>query len=151
MSIEHILVPLDFSEYSDHALDYAIPFASKLQARLTLLHVIEAFPVSDAEAVMLPPDYFMELEVRANRQLRSYLEHVTTAGLKGEVAVVHGTPFQVITETAKERQVDLIIMGSHGRTGLRHLWLGSVAERVVRLAPCPVLVVRSPTATTTEG
>jgi nucleotide-binding universal stress UspA family protein len=147
MTIEHILVPIDFSEYSDHALDYAIPFASKLQARLTLLHVIEVFPVSDTEAVMLPPDYFLELEVSANRQMRSYLERVTTAGLKGEVAVVHGTPFQVITETAKERQIDLIIMGTHGRTGLRHLWLGSVAERVVRLAPCPVLVVRTPADT----
>ena len=147
MTIEHVLVPIDFSEYSDHALDYAITFASKLQARLTLLHVIESLPVSGVDAVTLPPDYLLELEVGANRHMRSYLERVTTVGLKGEVAVVYGTPFLVITEVAKERQVDLIIMGTHGRTGLRHLWLGSVAERVVRLAPCPVLVVRTPAAT----
>ena len=147
MTIEHVLVPIDFSEYSDHALDYAITFASKLQARLTLLHVIESLPVSGVDAVTLPPDYLLELEVGANRHMRSYLARVTTARLTGDVAVVHGTPFRVITEVAKERQADLIIMGTHGRTGLRHLWLGSVAERVVRLAPCPVLVVRTPAAT----
>jgi nucleotide-binding universal stress UspA family protein len=101
------------------------------------------------EAVRLPQDYLLELEIAANRYMRSYLERITTAGLKGEVAIVHGTPFRVITETAKERQVDLIIMGTQGRTGLSHLLLGSVAERVVRLAPCPVLVVRTPAATTT--
>jgi nucleotide-binding universal stress UspA family protein len=147
MTIEHVLVPIDFSEYSDHALDYAITFARPLQARLTLLHVIESFPVSGVDVVTLPPDYFLELEMAANRQMQSLLARVTTAGLKGEGVVVHGTPFRVITETAKERQVDLIIMGTHGRTGLRHLLLGSVAERVVRLAPCPVLVARTPAAT----
>jgi universal stress protein A len=149
MTIEHILVPMDFSEYSEHALDYAITFASKLQARLTLLHVIESLPISGVDAVTLPQDYLLKLEVGATRHMRSYLTRVTTARLQGEVAVVYGTPFRVITEAAKERQADLIIMGTHGRTGLQHFMLGSVAERVVRLAPCPVLVVRTPAATAT--
>jgi nucleotide-binding universal stress UspA family protein len=148
MTIEHVLVPMDFSEYSDHALNYALTFASKLQARLTLLHVIESLPISGVDAVTLPQDYLLELEAVANRHMESYLARVTTAGLKGEVAVVHGTPFRAITQVAKERQVDLIIMGTHGRTGLQHFMLGSVAERVVRHAHCPVLVVRTPAATT---
>jgi universal stress protein A len=135
MTIEHVLVPMDFSEYSEHALDYAIPFASKLQARLTLLHVVESLPISGVDAVTLPQDYLLQLEAGATRHMQSYLTRVTTARLQGDVAVVHGTPFRVITETAKERQADLIIMGTHGRTGLRHLLLGSVAERVVQLAP----------------
>ena len=146
MTTEHVLVPIDFSAYSDHALDYAITCASKLQARLTLLHVIESLPVRGVDAVTLPQDYLQELEVVANRNMQAYLARVAAAGLKGEVAVVHGTPFRVITAVAKERQVDLIIMGTHGRTRLRHLLLGSVAERVVRLAPCPILVVRTPVA-----
>ena len=66
-------------------------------------------------------------------------------GLEGEIAVVHGVPFQEMLDTAKKQQVDLIIMGTHGRTGLQHVLMGSVAEKVVRLAPCPVLVVRQPT------
>ena len=67
---------------------------------------------------------------------------MTAAGLIGECVVLYGVPFQEIVDTAKARQVDLIIMGTHGRTGLLHVLLGSVAEKVVRLAPCSVLVVR---------
>jgi universal stress protein A len=74
--------------------------------------------------------------------MQPYLARITAAGLTGSVVVMHGTPFQGIMEAAKAQHVDLMIMGTHGRTGLPHLLLGSVTERVVRLAPCPVLVVR---------
>jgi nucleotide-binding universal stress UspA family protein len=77
--------------------------------------------------------------------MQAYLERVTAAGLEGEVAVIHGVPFHEIIETAKMQQVDLIVMGTHGRAGLQYMLLGSVAEKVVHLAPCPVLVVRQPT------
>ena len=77
--------------------------------------------------------------------MEGYLARVTAAGLVGEIVVGHGVPFQEILDTAKKRQVDLIIMGTHGRTGLVHVLLGSVAEKVVRLAPCPVLIARQPT------
>jgi nucleotide-binding universal stress UspA family protein len=84
------------------------------------------------------------LEAEVAHRMQACLERVTAGGLEGEVVVVRGVPFQEILDTAKKQQVDLIIMGTHGRTGLQHMLLGSVAEKVVRLAPCPVLVVRQP-------
>jgi nucleotide-binding universal stress UspA family protein len=87
-----------------------------------------------------------ELEAAITSDMEGYLSQVTAAGLAGEIVVVHGTPSQEILDTAKRYQVDLIVMGTHGRTGLPHILLGSVAEKVVRLAPCPVLVARHPTS-----
>jgi len=142
------LVPLDFSEYANQALDYAIHLASKLEARLTLLHVIQALPLGGVDmGVTLPFTLLQDLEAKITSSMQAYLERVTAAGLEGEIIIVKGVPFQEILETAKTQQVDLIVMGTQGRTGYQHLLLGSVAEKVVRLAPCPVLVVRQPTAT----
>lgn len=146
MTIHHILVPLDFSPYAVHALEYAITLATPLQARVTLLHVIQPPLIAGADADVWPSAVFLEeCEAAVARDLDGCLARVTSAGLAGEMVVRHGAPFQEIIDTARARQVDLIIMGTHGRTGLAHLLLGSVAERVVRLAPCPVLVARQPT------
>ena len=145
MPAQHILVPIDFSASADHALDYAMRLARTLQARLTLLHVIEPFIVGSVES--LPYTYIQDLEARVTDLMTSYRERVTEAGLQSDFAIVHGVPFHVIIDTARTAHIDLIIMGTHGRTGLPHVLLGSVAERVVRLAPCPVLVVRVPTDT----
>jgi len=143
---QRFLVPVDFSEYANQAVEYAIGLASKLGARLTLLHVIQSLPLAGIDmGVTLPYAYIQDLEAEITNRMQAYLERVTAAGLEGEIAVVHGVPFQEILETAKTQQVDLIVMGTHGRTGLQHVLLGSVAEKVVRLAPCPVLVVRQPT------
>jgi len=76
--------------------------------------------------------------------MATYRDRATQAGLPCDIAVDMGTPYQVIIDTARTKHVDLIVMGTHGRTGLRHVFLGSVAERVVQLAPCSVLVVRAP-------
>ena len=142
------LVPLDFSEYANQALDYAIHLASKLEARLTLLHVIQALPLGGVDmGVTLPFTLLQDLEAKITSSMQAYLERVTAAGLEGEIIIVKGVPFQEILETAKTQQVDLIVMGTYGRTGLQRVLLGSVAEKVVRLAPCPVLVVRQPTVT----
>jgi len=84
-------------------------------------------------------------------ELESYLERVMAAGLNGDKVIVHGSPYQEIVEIAKARQVDLIIMGTHGRTGLRHMLMGSVAEKVVQLASCPVLVTRQPADVARSG
>ena len=95
--------------------------------------------------ITLPYAYLQDLEAEIMQSMASYLARVTAAGLAGATVVVHGVPFHEILETAKTQLVDLIIMGTHGRTGLQHVLLGSVAEKVVRLAPCPVLVARQPT------
>jgi nucleotide-binding universal stress UspA family protein len=146
MTVHHVLVPLDFSTYAEQALDYAIALAQKLQARVTLLHVIQPPAIVNVEGGLWPTSTFLQdLEAAVTRDMEGYLARVTAAGLEGEMVVVHGVPFQEILDTAKASQVDLIIMGTHGRTGLTHVFLGSVAEKVVRLAPCPVLVARQPT------
>jgi len=146
MTVYHVLVPIDFSPYAEQALAYAITIAQKLQARVTLLHVIQPPLVAGADMGAWPsPTFLQELETAITRDMAGYLARVTAAGLAGEIVIVHGVPFQEILDTAKARQVDLIIMGTHGRTGLSHILLGSVAERVVRLAPCPVLIARQPT------
>ena len=143
MAAQHFLVPIDFSEYANQALEYAIGLASKLSARVTLLHVIQPLPLGGVDMSVTPPyTYLQDLEAELTSSMQAYLERVTAAGLEGEIVVLHGVPFQEILETAKTQQVDLIVMGTHGRTGFQHLLLGSVAEKVVRLAPCPVLIVR---------
>jgi len=146
MAAQRFLVPLDFSEYADQTLDYAITLAGQLGARVTLLHVIQPLPLGGVDmGVTLPFTYIQELEGEIQRSMESSLERVTAAGLEGEIVIVHGVPFHEIIETAKTQQVDLIVMGTHGRTGFQYVLLGSVAEKVVRLAPCPVLVARQPT------
>ncbi|HEY7494367.1 MAG TPA: universal stress protein [Candidatus Tectomicrobia bacterium] len=146
MSTQHFLVPIDFSEYADYALDYAMALARKLPARLTLLHVIHAMPVGVTDmGTALPYSYLQDLEAEIAQNLQGYLKRVQDANLEGDTVVVHGVPFDEIVQTAKTKNINLIIMGSHGRTGLGRLFLGSVAEKVVRLAPCPVLVTRQAT------
>jgi nucleotide-binding universal stress UspA family protein len=143
MIIHHILVPLDFSATADQALAYAIAFTMPLQARLTLLHVLQIPPLTLEEgATALSGTYLEDLETEAHLLLQASLAQVQRAGLQAACLLVQGTPTQAIMDTAGAQEVDLIIMGTHGRTGLTHVLLGSVAERVVREAPCPVLVTR---------
>lgn len=143
MTTQHFLVPIDYSEYANQALEYAMTLASTLQARLTLLHVIHEFPIGIGEmASALPYSSMHDLEVAVQRSMEEQLKRVQDAGLEADTIIVHGIPFQSIVDIAHEQKVDLIIMGTHGRTGLQHILLGSVAEKVVRHAPCPVLTVR---------
>jgi nucleotide-binding universal stress UspA family protein len=145
MIAQHILVPVDFSEHADQALHYALELAGKLGARLTLVHVIQA-PVAVARgmAVSLDP-YFQEVELEASATMNDYAQRAHAAGIACDIVILQGVPFQEIIDLASARQVDLIVMGTQGRTGLQRFVVGSVAERVVRLAPCPVLVTRSST------
>jgi len=145
MTVKHILVPTDLSAYADYALDYAIALAQKLQARLTLLHIIHLTPLAmgDIGAAGLVP-YLDEMAADAQQRMQALLNRVHQEGLQGETAVVQGVPFQSIVDMAGN-DVDMIVMGTHGRTGLTHALMGSVAEKVVRLSPCPVLVTRGKT------
>jgi nucleotide-binding universal stress UspA family protein len=146
MASQRFLVPIDFSEYANQALEYALTLAGKLDARVTLLHVIQSVPLGGVDmGVTLPYTYLQDLEAEIMQSMEACLARVTAAGREGDIVVVHGVPFHEILETAKSQKVDLIVMGTHGRTGLQHILLGSVAEKVVRLAPCPVLIARQPT------
>jgi nucleotide-binding universal stress UspA family protein len=143
MIVQHVLVPIDFSATADQALTYAIALAQQLQARLTLLHVLDLTPMTmDEMTAGVVTTYLDDLETDAQHLLQASRERVQRAGLQAESLLVQGTPTQTIVDTAGEQGVDLIIMGTHGRTGLAHVFLGSVAEHVVRQGPCPVLVVR---------
>ena len=144
MPTPHFLVPIDFSTYAEQALDYAMGLARTLNAHLTLLHVIQPVPMAGVDmGMMLPATYLQEVEEAVQGSMEDALARVTAAGLTGDRIVLYGVPFQEIVETAKARHVDLIVMGTHGHTGLMHVLLGSVAEKVIRLAPCSVLVVRN--------
>jgi nucleotide-binding universal stress UspA family protein len=143
MLAPHLLVPFDFSPYAEQALAYAIGLAQTLQARLTLLYVRDTMSWGVAQAeVMIPPSYWVELETSIAEGMEEPLARVHQAGLQGETVIAEGVPFQTIIDTARDKSVDLIVMGTHGRTGLTHVLMGSVAEKVVRLASCPVLVTR---------
>jgi nucleotide-binding universal stress UspA family protein len=143
MTVTHILVPTDFSDYADYALDYAIELAQTLQARLTVLYVLHLSPLTLGEVSPTVLATTLEaIEANAQQRTQTALARIQQAGLQGASAIVEGIPFQAIIETAESRDIDLIVMGTHGRTGLTHVLMGSVSEKVVRLAPCPVLVTR---------
>jgi len=146
MIAQHILVPTDFSEYADYALDYAIELAKILQARLTVLYVyyLPSLALGEVSPAVLD-DTLQAMETNARQQAQKALARVLKAGIQGDSILVEGTPFQTIIDTAKDKEADLIVMGTHGRTELSHVLMGSVAEKVVRLAPCPVLVTRGTT------
>lgn len=146
--ITRILVPTDFSATADAALDYAFVLADRFGASLQLLHVLDDPFVVDG---MAAEAYISEAPVLRTAMLhdaQEKLRHRATAReprvprIETEVLFGHGA--RTIAEYAAERGIDLIVMGTHGRTGVAHLLLGSVAERLVRTAPCPVLTVRSP-------
>jgi nucleotide-binding universal stress UspA family protein len=137
LDIHHLLTPTDFSAPATQAVTAAFELAQTFGAKLSLLHVIEV-PVY-AIVVPLPLE---ELERDARRALARLLPEAAAAHVDVTRLVDMGVPYQKIVEMATAEEVDLIVMATHGHTGLSHLVLGSVAERVVRLAPCPVLTIR---------
>lgn len=139
MEIHHILTPTDFSEHAQQAVTAAFELAQTFGTRLSLLHVIEV-PAYAIEAA-LPLE---ELERAARHELALLLPEAETTHVGVTRLVELGVPYRRILESATAEQADMIVMATHGRTGLGHLVLGSVAERVVRLAPCPVLTIRPP-------
>ena len=141
--VKSILVPLDFSPPSKKALDYAVSVARQFKAKLTLLHVVEPVATPDFAAtfpLVMEDDRLMAL---AKKDLEGVMKSARIPrGIVEKVLVRFGRSFHEITEAARTRKADLIIISTHGYTGLKHVLLGSTTERVVRHAPCPVLVVR---------
>ena len=146
MDIHHILAPTDFSDYSKKTISDAFELARTFGATLTLLHVIEPppYPIEGFAPSAVGADLLGDLEQQASTELAQVLPDAQEAKVEVTRAVAIGSPSQKIVETAEAEHVDLIVMATHGRTGLSHLLIGSVAERVVRTAPCPVLTIRPP-------
>ena len=141
--LKQILVPVDFSGPSQKALEYALPLAKKFGAKVTLLHVVE--PVIYPESVVVPPE-MEEMNLNLMRDSRERLDLLRRTAVNEAIAskprVRLGKPWQEIVNTARSMPADLIIVATHGYTGLKHFFIGSTADRVVRRAPCPVLTVR---------
>ena len=144
IQIHRILCPLDFSESSEHALLYAKAFAQAHQAKLFLLHVFDLPMGYLSSEVPLPADALERHKETCIQNLTAVAATVRQEHPQTDWLVEEGNPSPCIIEMARKHEVDLIVMGTHGRTGLAHALLGSVAERVVRKAPCPVLTVKHP-------
>ena len=146
LEIKKILVPIDFSDYSKNSLKYAANFADQFNSEITLIYVVEP--------VIYPPDFSMgqiaipsvnaEWDLKAKEELEKLGKQEIPAGTKVSIRIKTGKPFIEIIDTAAEENVDLIIIATHGHSGVEHILFGSTAEKVVRKAPCPVLTLREP-------
>lgn len=149
IKLKKILYPTDFSESSLAALPYALSFARDFKARLILMHVVNEQIFSEGLSLprlSAPEALGQELAAEADRQLRMLIPAGERAGLDVEHVILRGMPFLEVIRYAKANDVDLIVIGTHGRSGMEHIIFGSTAEKVVRKAPCPVLSVRPPNA-----
>jgi len=144
--LKTLLVPVDFSSFSDKALEYAVAFADQFRAKIVLLHVVEpmVYPENYMTIPAVTDDINSSLMQAADQKLTEQRQRIEKDHVEVKVMTRLGRPYMEITDAAKELGVDLIILATHGHTGLKHVLLGSTAERVVRHAPCPVLTVRDP-------
>jgi nucleotide-binding universal stress UspA family protein len=145
IDIRRVLAPTDFSDHSLLAVKYACAMAERFEAELHLLHALsEIVPAGPDPLLMpvMPPKYYEESEARAKESLRDLVRPEWGKPVAIESSVAWGSPVESIVEYATEHAVSLIVIATHGRTGLSHVLLGSVAERIVREAPCPVLTIR---------
>jgi len=143
--VHRILVPIDFSDCSWHLLSYAKQIAASYGSSLQLIHVVESFLhppfyLTERSRVVVVMD---EMIYRAQRALQRLLEETSGPGLSADLHVVDGNAASQITELARRNHIDLIMIATHGLTGIGHLLLGSVTEKVIRTAPCPVLTIRA--------
>ncbi len=144
-SATKILCPVDFSQGSEKAVEKALELAKATGAEIELLHVysLPVLALPDA-AVTVSPTYVAELTNRAQKALDEHQARLTAAGVSSHVKLLEGSPANAIVDHAKSIGAYMIIMGTHGRSGFRRFLLGSVAERVVRMAETPVLTVHLP-------
>jgi len=146
LSIRRILFPTDFSEPAEYAWSYALTFAQEFGAEVHLVHVVTPPPrVTEAYAVNFDPEQTVKaLTAEANASMDRQVEAAKSRSLIFHREVRVGVDFREIIDYAAKQDIDLIVMATHGRTGLAHVLLGSVAEKVVRKASCPVLTIKHP-------
>lgn len=146
VKIKTILCPTDFSDFSLYALDYAVSFAEQFKAKLLLMHVVDLFLHDPAYFAPYVPDrsIFAGYEKSAHARLKELVAKRVPKGMAAEILLKEGRAFVEIVRAAREREVDMIVIATHGRAGLSHAMFGSTAEKVVRKAPCPVLSIKHP-------
>ena len=147
VEIKNILVPTDCSELSQKALQYAISLAKTFKAKMTLLYVTDYTSIVGIESRYIPDELFQKLleekKKSDEKQLEDFWRYNNDSDIKAELIILNGDTYSQIIKFAKQVNIDIIIMGTHGRTGFQHVLMGSVAEKVVRYSPYPVLTVKS--------
>jgi nucleotide-binding universal stress UspA family protein len=145
MKVRRVLHPSDFSRASAAAFARAVELAKASRAELVLAHVM-SLPVPMAGDGYIPPKVWEEMETSsrayAQKQIDALVAKARKAGVRVKTLLLTGVPHERIVQAARSQRADLVVMGTHGRTGLRRFFLGSVAERVVASAACPVMTVR---------
>lgn len=138
-----ILFPTDFSDSAENASNYAISMAEKFGSKIFAVHVIEPFTYTSDLGIDMG-DQYQVMEATAKRFLEDVVTSIREKNIDVEGILLTGEPFVEIIKFAKQEQVNLIIMATHGRSGIEHILLGSTAEKVVRKSPCPVLTIKRP-------
>ncbi|OGW58940.1 MAG: hypothetical protein A2Y48_08535 [Nitrospirae bacterium RIFCSPLOW2_12_42_9] len=136
-----ILFPTDFSESAENASRYALSLAKKYASKVYVIHVIEPFTYTTEFGLDFSAQ-LKEMEASARRLLDDIAASIKKTNLDVESVLITGEPFVEIIKYARKEQVDLIVMATHGRSGIEHMLMGSVAEKVVRKSPCPVLTIK---------
>jgi len=144
-SIDKILFATDFSEASELAFQYAILQAKQFNAKLQVFHVINEleFPIHGIFPDHYVEDFKKEMATAADSMMKDYCGRICKDFEACQCKIETGIPFKKIVEKAEAEEISLIVIGTHGRTGAKHVVMGSTAEKVVRYAPCPVMTVRS--------
>ncbi len=144
MEIKSILFPTDFSQGARAAMDYALSLAHDYNARLILLYIIQDISIAEwyIPSTISAADLIEDMQKGAWKEMDKWAAEASSRVKDVEKIVSRGVPFVEIIKTAKDRNVDIIVIGTHGRTGIDHMLFGSTAEKVVRKSHCPVLTVR---------
>jgi universal stress protein A len=143
LRVHNLLVPTDFSEHADLALERAMELSRRLGSRIHLLHAYHVgMQMGFPDQVVLPPEFLETVRQAAETRLGALGARIARAGVPWEVHVSALAPITAILDTAETLPADLIVLGTRGLSGIKHVLLGSVAERTVQLAPCPVITVR---------
>ena len=141
---KQILVPIDFSAHSTAAFEVAVEIARAFDSKIRLLHCYQIQPGGISPyGIAIPSSYFAEIRNAATQQLAEWQEKHVPAGVAVDSSTMSEAPSESIIATAKKIGADLIVMGTRGLSGFKHVMLGSVAERTVRLAQCPVMTVHA--------
>ncbi|MEY4576839.1 MAG: hypothetical protein RL701_1542 [Pseudomonadota bacterium] len=149
LKFQKIVCPVDFSNCAQQALAYAVDLAQQFRAELSIVHAYEdpaayIAPMPMSGYVGPAADLLLELRKQLEIRLEQCKVEVAKSGINVRSELLEGTPYRVVLDWAEEWKADLIVIGTHGHTGLTHALLGSVTERIVRMASCPVLTIRTP-------